>query len=146
MTDNLSLDATLQPDRVLVGNCPQCGRVCVILNNHGSWPLVHCTCDWTDATTALANRARRERGWARTLRVYVKPGKPNPVVLPTGYTIGVEAIDQADGAMIVVLPAYGEPAVRHFQWVHPDTPTLPDFKRAVGRWGDDALLIEVEPF
>lgn len=145
MNPDTNIDQTLQPERALVGHCPECGRVCVVVNNHGGWPLVKCSCGWVDGTTALVNRARRDRGWARTLRVYIKPGRANPVRLPLGTTVGVEAIDQADGAAIFLLPTEdGESTTRYFQWlsVLTDTDLV---KRHVGSWGD-AHLVEVEAF
>lgn len=144
MKPDTMINETLQPQRVLIGTCPYCGRVCVVLNNHGSWPLVECECGWTGATTRLANRARREHGWARTLRVYIKPGRPNMVRLPAGATLGVEAIDQADGAVIFVLPAHdGSTATtrRWFQWLSVLTDTNL-VTRHIGAWGD-AHLVEL---
>lgn len=143
------MSETLQPERVLVGNCPECDRVCVVFNNHEGWPLVACSCNWRGTTTELANRARRERSWARTRRVYVKPGRPNPISLPAGWTVGVEAIDQADGALIAVLPSDhtydSHTETRYFQWVLPGTPNPDLIKRTVGTWGE-ARLCELEAF
>ena len=60
---------TVQPeqaDRVIVGFCPDCKRVVVVMNNHETWPLVPCTCGWEGATTDISNRTRFVRGGERT--------------------------------------------------------------------------------
>lgn len=54
---------THQPERVVAGNCPDCGRVCVVFNNHEVWPLVVCCCGWTGATTDVRRHTRLEREW-----------------------------------------------------------------------------------
>lgn len=53
--------STRQPERVLVGHCPECGRVVVVENHHESWPLVTCACGWRDGTTAIRNGRLYER-------------------------------------------------------------------------------------
>lgn len=56
------MTALHQAERVLVGFCPECARVIVVLNDRESWALCACKCGWKDGTTALANRVRYERG------------------------------------------------------------------------------------
>lgn len=53
---------TLQPERVLLGHCPECERVVLVQNNRETWPLVRCACGWVGGTTDVANRTRYERG------------------------------------------------------------------------------------
>lgn len=66
------MDETQQPTRVLVGHCPECGRVCVVENDYRSWPLVHCACGWTGATTGVRNGHLYERdGVLRTVGIDV---------------------------------------------------------------------------
>ena len=50
-----------QPARAIVGNCPVCGDVLVVLNNYETWPWVVCRCSWGGTTHAIANRQRIER-------------------------------------------------------------------------------------
>lgn len=52
---------TFQPARVIVGTCPECGRLLVILNDHEVWPPARCTCGWVDGTSGLENKIRMER-------------------------------------------------------------------------------------
>lgn len=54
-------DEVYQPARVIVGHCPECKEVIVILNNYGVWPYVVCKCGWTGDTLAIENRVRYER-------------------------------------------------------------------------------------
>lgn len=57
----MSHEPTHQPERAITGNCPACGRLCIVFNNHESWPLVECACAWHGPTTSLLNHARAER-------------------------------------------------------------------------------------
>lgn len=54
-------EAILQPQRVVVGNCPECGRLFVIPNNHETWPPARCSCGWVDGLDGLIHRHRQER-------------------------------------------------------------------------------------
>lgn len=49
-----------QPERVIVGFCPVCQRLIVMLNNHESWPLAVCECGVSLATDNLERRVRYE--------------------------------------------------------------------------------------
>lgn len=51
-----------QPARVIIGHCPECGKVLIVTNNYEVWPLVECHCGWISDTQAIKNRARYERG------------------------------------------------------------------------------------
>ena len=51
-----------QPERAVIGNCPECTRVIIVLNDHETWPLAVCRCGWKDGITAIVNRTRYERG------------------------------------------------------------------------------------
>ena len=51
---------TYTAERVLVGNCPECGRVCVVFNDRETWPVVACPCGWRADTLSLDNRHRIE--------------------------------------------------------------------------------------
>ena len=51
---------TRQPERVLLGHCPVCGRVVVVENHHEVWPLVNCRCGWDGATDEIADYVRYE--------------------------------------------------------------------------------------
>lgn len=53
---------TLQSERVIVGHCPECARVAVVLNSHEVWPVVRCACGWAGATTELDHKVRMENG------------------------------------------------------------------------------------
>lgn len=55
---------SVQAERVVIGLCPRCRAVIVVLNWHESWPLAHCECSWVGATTQLADRQRYESGGA----------------------------------------------------------------------------------
>lgn len=55
-------DRIYQPARAIVGLCPKCQAVVVILNNYETWPPVECRCGWVGPTTGLDNRARFEEG------------------------------------------------------------------------------------
>lgn len=57
----MTREPTHQPERVIAGNCPACGRLCVVFNNHESWPLVDCTCGWSGPTTSVLNHTRLDR-------------------------------------------------------------------------------------
>lgn len=48
--------------RVVVGHCPDCGRVVVVFNNLESWPLAVCSCGWHGAMTEIHNATRYEQG------------------------------------------------------------------------------------
>lgn len=50
------------PARAIVGLCPSCSNVIVLLNDHEAWPLATCPCGWTGTTTDLVDRVRYERG------------------------------------------------------------------------------------
>lgn len=52
------------PARAVVGLCPSCGQVLVVTNNHETWPLVECTCEWRGGTTELAEHRYYRRGEA----------------------------------------------------------------------------------
>ena len=54
-------EKTRQPERVIVGHCPDCLRVIIVENNHEMWPVVHCFCGWSGGTSAVINRRRYER-------------------------------------------------------------------------------------
>lgn len=54
-------EGILQPERVIVGNCPACGRLLVIPNNHEVWPPARCQCGWVDGTSGLEHYHRQER-------------------------------------------------------------------------------------
>lgn len=47
--------------RVIVGNCPACGSVLLVVNNGESWPWLACACGWEGDTHALLNYVRCER-------------------------------------------------------------------------------------
>ncbi len=55
----------LQPNRVIVGHCPSCWRVIVILNDYGTWPVAQCACGWASTTHDVAHRVRFERDGVR---------------------------------------------------------------------------------
>ena len=44
-------EAVHTAERVIIGHCPRCGRVLVVLNSHEVWPWIQCVCDWEGATT-----------------------------------------------------------------------------------------------
>lgn len=47
--------------RVIIGNCPRCGSVVLVVNTGGVWPLVKCSnCDWAGDTHDPLNKARFE--------------------------------------------------------------------------------------
>lgn len=57
--------ATRQPERVLVGHCPNCMRVVVIENHYETWPLATCQCGWFGwggGTNGVKNGKLYERG------------------------------------------------------------------------------------
>lgn len=64
-------DQVFQPGRAaIVGHCPnpECtgalgGRVIVVLNDGGTWPLVECACGWQGPTDEIVNRVRMDQGW-----------------------------------------------------------------------------------
>lgn len=58
----MSDEPTQQAERVIVGHCPKCDRVLVLLNNHEQWALFRCECGWAGATTGIKNRHRLDRG------------------------------------------------------------------------------------
>lgn len=76
--------------RVLIGNCPQCERVLVVLNDGESWPLVYCPCGWCDATTALSGM-RFE--WGKAPAAHATGSGPATVteVAPGGWNVTVLA-------------------------------------------------------
>ena len=47
-----------QSARAIVGHCPKCYRVIVILNNHEMWDAPICMCGWSGTTHQLSNRQR----------------------------------------------------------------------------------------
>jgi ribosomal protein L37AE/L43A len=49
-----------QPARLVVGGCPDCGRLIVIHNDHEVWPPSLCECGWAGATVDLVMRCRFE--------------------------------------------------------------------------------------
>lgn len=53
---------TRQPERVLLGHCPECKRVVVVENNLETWPLVECACGWAGSTQDVEHRQRYDRG------------------------------------------------------------------------------------
>lgn len=53
-------NAVRTADRVLIGKCPGCRRVLVVLNAHETWPWVECVCEWQGSTTDFAH-VRYER-------------------------------------------------------------------------------------
>jgi hypothetical protein len=55
---------SVQAERVVIGLCPRCRAVLVVLNWREAWPLAYCECSWVGATTELADRQRYERGGA----------------------------------------------------------------------------------
>jgi endogenous inhibitor of DNA gyrase (YacG/DUF329 family) len=57
--------AVHQPERVIVGNCPDCGRVIVVLNNREVWPFIECECGARLQTTDIvqSHRVERTQGW-----------------------------------------------------------------------------------
>lgn len=54
-----------QPARVIVGNCPNCGRVVCVHNDHEVWAYVDCECGAKYPTTLIVNPTRVERHGAR---------------------------------------------------------------------------------
>lgn len=48
----------VQSERVMVGWCPNCRRVVVVLNNYEVWPLVDCACGAQYPTTLLIGAVR----------------------------------------------------------------------------------------
>ena len=56
----------LQPYRVIVGHCPACNSVLVVLNNYETWPPVRCQCGWVGGTQGVANRTHYEQGGVRS--------------------------------------------------------------------------------
>lgn len=54
--------AVFNPARAIVGLCPTCEGVVVVTNDYEVWDLATCPCGWADATTALVQRLRYERG------------------------------------------------------------------------------------
>lgn len=53
-----------QPARLIVGWCPECGRLVVIHNDHEVWPLAKCDCGWVSGTGGLVDQARFERDYS----------------------------------------------------------------------------------
>lgn len=53
-------EPTHQPARVIAGNCPECGRLCVLFNNHEVWSLFRCSCGWVGATGEVVDYVRRD--------------------------------------------------------------------------------------
>lgn len=51
-----------QPERAIMGHCPDCKRVIIVENNREVWPLVECECGWTGGIPGVINRIRMERG------------------------------------------------------------------------------------
>jgi len=62
MTMTRREEPTQQPERAIVGHCPECARVVILCNNHESWPLVVCHCGWEGGTDGIVNRVRVENG------------------------------------------------------------------------------------
>lgn len=54
-------EPTHQPERVIAGNCPDCGRVVVVFNNRETWPL---QVRWSDdeVPTVWMATAKYQRG------------------------------------------------------------------------------------
>ena len=50
-----------QPARAIVGHCPECQDVIVVINNYEVWPYITCRCGWKGPTTGVAHRTRYER-------------------------------------------------------------------------------------
>lgn len=50
-----------QPERVLVGACPACGRLLVIHNDHEVWPWITCACGWEGDTFSVESGTRYDR-------------------------------------------------------------------------------------
>lgn len=141
--------ATIQPERVLVGNCPVCGRVIVQENNHEGWPIVDCSCDWSGTTTEVMNRHRVDRlTWSHALRV--PNANPNiPLHVPANYELGNLT---ADGTGVVLdYVAGAAPTTRWARWVLAATPEdqpIPDVHDAIRMIGSTGLyeLWLIEPF
>lgn len=51
-----------QAERVVVGHCPSCSRVVVLLNDREVWAPAICGCGWAGGSTDLLNHIRHERG------------------------------------------------------------------------------------
>jgi endogenous inhibitor of DNA gyrase (YacG/DUF329 family) len=57
------IDQVQQPQRVVVGHCPRCGMVVVVLNNRGVWPYIECRCGAHGDMDWLVNKHRIEDGF-----------------------------------------------------------------------------------
>lgn len=61
----VKVEECLCPPRVVVGHCPDCEGVIVVLNSAGVWPLVHCACGYISDLFGLRNRVLFTRHFER---------------------------------------------------------------------------------
>lgn len=54
--------AVHNPQRAVVGLCPDCERVIVITNDFEVWDLAECPCGWAGGTDAIKQYIRLEKG------------------------------------------------------------------------------------
>lgn len=65
--EELMLERTYQPSRMVVGHCPNCRRVVGCFNEYGTWPPIICKCGWAGPTTEIDNYVRFEREGIRNV-------------------------------------------------------------------------------
>lgn len=61
MKDVQESQRVVQANRVIVGNCPECGTPLVMLNDHEAWGYFLCKCGWHGATGAVENYTRFDK-------------------------------------------------------------------------------------
>lgn len=127
-------DRVYQPDRVIVGHCPHCGRVVVVHNDHEVWPYINCECGQAYSTTEIDNVHRVERlmYWERPSSVpaMIVPDR-NTAILDRWHMSGPELAlyDEAPPEVHQMLEhAYGAPETYYVDQWPPQNSASPLFR------------------